>query len=180
MIKGKPLETNLEKIKVLAEQREDENYSFKSFLKGKDSAKLDKMVHRLNAEIMPQIDCTQCGNCCRTYMITLEKQDAAKLSAHLNMEQEKFDEKYLEISKEDNIKVFNKIPCHFLEGNLCTVYEARPNDCSSFPHLHKDGFVHRLFSVMYNYSICPIVFNVFERLKDEMHFRKKRNYDDEF
>jgi Fe-S-cluster containining protein len=52
--------------------------------------------------------------------------------------------------------------------NRCTVYEFRPEDCRSFPHLHKDEFVFRLIQAVQNCSICPIVFHVFERLKNDL------------
>jgi len=58
------LETDLSKIKRLADIREDENFRFRTFLKGKDSVKIDSIVHRLHKEITAQIDCTLCGNCC--------------------------------------------------------------------------------------------------------------------
>ena len=38
----------------------------------------------------------------------------------------------------------------------------------SFPHLDKEEFVTRLWAVVDNYSICPIVFNVYEILKDKL------------
>jgi hypothetical protein len=57
--------------------------------------------------------------------------------------------------------------------------EARPNDCRLFPHLHKKGFVFRLIQVVENCSICPIVFNVFERLKQELWHKPPGVWDEE-
>ncbi len=158
-------------IANLATEREEENYDFRSFLKGKDDKKVDAIVHRLNEDISAQIDCTQCGNCCRSLMITLEKADTTRLSKHLGITKEDFEKKFVEKSAEDQTNIFNKIPCHFLDENKCTVYEARPNDCREFPHLHKPGFTSRLFSVIDNYGRCPIVFNVFEALKKRLRFK---------
>ncbi|MFQ5576558.1 MAG: YkgJ family cysteine cluster protein [Anaerolineae bacterium] len=80
-----------------------------------------------------------------------------------------FEQDYLTL-KEDNAskRVCKGVPCPFLKDDLCSNYECRPTDCRSYPHLHKDGFVSRLWGVVANYSICPIVFNVYERLKAEM------------
>ena len=50
------------------------------------------------------------------------------------------------------------------------VYAHRPKDCHSYPHLHKKEFVFRLWGVVENCSICPIVFNVYEQLKDELRY----------
>lgn len=166
------IETNLEKIASLAEKRQDENYRFRTFLKNRDDKKTDQVVHRLNDEISAQIDCTTCGNCCKTYMISLEKADITRLSGFLGITDEECMSKYLEVSQEERTIIFNKIPCHFLCENKCTVYAARPEDCRSYPHLHNENFTSRLYGVISNYAVCPIVFNVFERLKDEMRFRR--------
>ena len=97
------------------------------------------------------------------------KADTKNLSQHLNISEEDFKKKYVETSAEGE-HVFNAIPCHFLHENKCTVYEARPHDCREFPHLHKPGFVFRLFSMIDNYGRCPIVFNVMEALKKSLRF----------
>ena len=47
----------------------------------------------------------------------------------------------------------------------------RPNDCRSYPHLHKPEFVFRLIQAVSNCSVCPISYNVFELLKQEIHAR---------
>ena len=166
------LETNLHTIKQHAAEREDENYHFRTFLKGRDEDVIDEKVYQLNNIISPKIDCTQCGNCCRTYMISLDKKDVERLSSHLNIDKKDFSEKYLETSQEETMQVFNKIPCHFLHENKCTVYEGRPDDCRDFPHLHKPGFTKRIFSMISYYAICPIVYNVMEELKMETGFKK--------
>jgi Fe-S-cluster containining protein len=77
-------------------------------------------------------------------------------------------EKYLEAHEEPGKFIFKKPPCPFLADNLCSNYEFRPKDCKSFPHLQKKDFVFRLWSVVENCSICPIVFNVYEYLKDRL------------
>ena len=61
------VETDLKKIKEVVEKKEDENWEFRSFLKGYDIEidELDSIVHRLFEEVSRQIDCTSCGNCCR-------------------------------------------------------------------------------------------------------------------
>ena len=63
---------------------------------------------------------------------------------------------------------FRMLPCPFLENNICSQYKYRPKDCRSYPHLHKEDFVFRLIGVIDNYSICPIVFNVYELLKERI------------
>jgi Fe-S-cluster containining protein len=80
-----------------------------------------------------------------------------------------FEERYLGPADDNPSKyVLNELPCPFLKDNLCSNYECRPQDCRSYPHLHKGGFVSRLWGVVENYGVCPIVFNVYERLKTEL------------
>ena len=83
------------------------------------------------------------------------------------------------VRDEDGDVIFREMPCPLLSGNLCTVYEHRPNDCRSFPHLDQDEFVFRLTQAVQNCSICPIVFNVFERLKDELWHRLDGVWDED-
>jgi len=46
------LETDLLKIKQFAAKRENENFHFRVFIKGKDGDKIDEIVHQLHKEIM--------------------------------------------------------------------------------------------------------------------------------
>ena len=163
------LETNLAVIARLAEEREEENWEFRSFLKGEDSSIIDEQVQRLNKEIAAHIDCTACGNCCKTFMISVEPQELKPLATYLGQTELAVKKQYVEQSSEGDY-IINAIPCHFLNDNKCTVYENRFNTCREFPHLHKDGFTSRLFSIVQHYSICPIVFNVYEALKKETGF----------
>ena len=80
------------------------------------------------------------------------------------MNPDNFSATYVE-TDDDGKKRFNQIPCPFLHCNKCIYYESRPADCTSYPHLHKKEFVFRLIGVINNYSICPIVFNVYEELR---------------
>jgi hypothetical protein len=79
-------------------------------------------------------------------------------------------EKYTEIG-EDRELLLRGIPCCFLNGNECKIYKNRPYDCESYPHLHKKRFIYRLFGIIDNLEICPIVYNVYEQLKIKLNFR---------
>lgn len=163
------IETNLEKIAQYGEDRREENFQFRAFLKGQDSDKVDSIVHRLNREISNQIDCTSCGNCCKMMKPSVTEKDVDRLANKLDITPAKVRETYVE--KEDHTDFFKDAPCRFLNNKKCTIYEDRPDDCRSFPHLHKDYFSSRMFQVIANYSTCPIVYNVVERLKERLSFR---------
>ena len=169
------IETDLKKIKEASQKKEDENWEFRSFLKGYDIEveELDSIVHGLLEEVCREIDCTACGNCCREISPVLENKDIERLSNSLGTSIEQFRIQFL-VENEKNFSeglIFNKKPCPFLKGNLCSHYQLRPEACRSFPHLHKEEFVLRLIGIIQNYAVCPIVFNVYERLKNELWHR---------
>ena len=97
-------------------------------------------------------------------MINVTAEEASQLSSTLGMDESQFKQEYLEESMEGQL-IINQVPCHFLEGNICSIYENRFNECREFPHLHKKGFQNRLFGTLMHYGTCPIVFNSIEALK---------------
>jgi Fe-S-cluster containining protein len=169
IIKTHFLETNLNTILGLAAERENENDTFRSFLKNQNSAEIDRLVHSINNEITPKIDCTKCGNCCKTLMINVTAEEAERLATHLEMTIPDLKSKYIEESLQGKM-IMNTIPCHFLGGTKCTIYEERFTECRDFPHLHKDNFTDRLFGTLMYYAMCPIIFNVVEELKMQSGF----------
>jgi len=162
------LQTDHKIVFALAEEKKDENWRFRSFLKrcGLNSEELDAVVHRHYEDVASQIDCRECGNCCREILPTLSKDDVIDLATGLRISLEETLERYL-VRNETGDFTFNQLPCPLLEGNVCRVYEHRPENCRSYPHIQKKEFVSRLAQAVGNCSICPIVFNVFERLKEE-------------
>lgn len=158
------LQTNLAEIAVIAAKNEQENNLFIQFLKNYDEEKLDKIVHQLNHQISPKIDCTTCGNCCKSLMINVTENEANTLAKYLNQSRDEFDHLYIEKGSSGTM-IINKIPCHFLEENKCTVYEYRFEGCKEFPAMHLPHFQQRLFTVFMHYERCPIIFNVVEKLK---------------
>lgn len=164
------METDLSRIKRLAEKKEDENWGFRAFLKGFDMPlkKMDRIVHRLYKQISSQIDCTKCANCCREIQIGLYKEDIKNFSKGIGTSAKQFRKRYLIEGEETGEFIFKEKPCPFLKNNLCSQYNYRPKVCRSYPHLHKKDFVFRLIGVIHNSSVCPIVFNVYEYLKGEL------------
>lgn len=169
------METDLNKIRKLSKEKEDENWNFRSFLKGCNiqSKKIDSIVYEVNEKVSSEIDCKTCANCCREVQPVLNQKDIERFSKCLRISVAQFKDQYLVKDEEPGKFVFNKKLCPFLKDNLCSYYNCRPKDCRSYPHLHKSGFIFRLINMVGNCSICPIVFNVYESLKTEI-----RNYND--
>ncbi len=138
------------------------------FLKQQDALKIDEQVFALNEAITPKIDCTTCGNCCKTLMINVTESEADNLAAHLQQTRVNFDNNYLE--KGSSMMVMNAIPCSFLANNKCTVYDHRFAGCREFPALHVPDFTKRLFTTFMHYERCAIIYNVVEQLKIDTGF----------
>ncbi len=172
------IETDLKVIQEVSEIKEEQNYRFRSYLKNMNmsGSKLDKIVHSLYKEISAQIDCTKCANCCNVTITGLEEKDVKKFASGLKQNCEEFKAAYL-VNSVDGEKEyeFKTLPCPFLKDNKCINYNYRPKECKEYPHLHKNEFSSRLFGVVSNYRICPIVFNVYEQLK-EIFWNKNRYY----
>ena len=165
------LKIDLPFIAQEALEKEEGNVAFRTFLKNLDisSEELDAVVNEIYEEVSDQIDCTQCANCCKLIHPLLSQKDIDRFSADLQLPPPIFVKAHLIPLEESPGKFrFNAQPCSFLTDNLCTNYAARPQDCRSFPHLHKKDFRSRLWRVIFNYEICPIIYHVYEQLKQEL------------
>jgi len=134
-----------------------------------DPNAIDNLVHQINETVTAQIDCTQCGNCCKTLMINISAIEAKTVAAHLQITLTDFEEQYVEKGS-NGMMIMNKMPCHFLKENKCTVYEQRFSGCKEFPALHLPDFTERLFTTFMHFERCPIIFNVVEQLKLQLNF----------
>lgn len=167
---------DLSEIKRLAVEYEDSNWRFRTYLKGVDMSveEIDTVFHEANERIAPAIDCTACANCCKEKSPVLRPADIQRLADHLNKTPAEVTSQYLARDSSDGDPdewMFASLPCPFLANNLCTVYDHRPDDCRSYPHLHQPERVFSLASILDNCSVCPIVFNVFEEVKQEIKSR---------
>ena len=168
----KSMEINLEKIARLAEQREDENYRFRVFLKGQDDDQIDIMVHKMDKEIRSQIDCDKCGNCCIHLNPSVTDEEIKKLSRLEHLSPLDFVAKYVDFNDRDRSKYLKDLPCKYLNEKKCSLNSNKPEECQAYPHTQNGHFIHRTFVMIDNYGICPIVFNLFEQLKMELNFKK--------
>ena len=170
------METNLEVIVRLSVERWADNWNFRAYLKKYESSELiDIVVHRLNDEISPQIDCTKCANCCECISPHLTDFDISRAASSQKILGEEFAKQYLQPDDEGE-QVFRTMPCPFLKDLKCEIYRDRPADCRSYPHLHEPDFLQYSISTIENYAVCPIIFNVYERLKLEFNYDPKVDF----
>lgn len=165
------MELNIAKIELLGELNEEENTDFRIFLKQQDPDKVDKIVHRINKEVTSRIDCQECGNCCIHMKPSVTESEIERLSQIKGLTNSEFTSKFVESDDFDDMQFLKDSPCIFLKGKSCSIYNDRPEDCRSYPHTHKPEFTTRTIEMIHNYSQCPIVFHVLERLKRELNYR---------
>jgi hypothetical protein len=73
---------------------------------------------------------------------------------------------------EENYRTKHKT-CDFLEENgVCKLSECKPESCEKFPYTNQPGRLESLYSVLDAVEVCPVAFEIFERLKQEYHFRE--------
>ena len=166
--------TDLVQIRTLGEKKRDENSRFRRFMKSRDHS--DRVLRRIAEGIQEQIDCTACANCCKTSTTEVSERDIDRLARHLRMSREQFLAGYT-MPDEDGALSLRYTPeagCVFLEGNLCSVYEARPDICQRYPHLVRGNgsIASRMWSFVDRASVCPIVYNSLEAFKQELGFRR--------
>lgn len=172
-----PLVRDIRTIGRYSRHNEAEDFRFRAFLKGMNESdeELDTIVKEATDTVWAQIDCTTCANCCRTLQIVVDNKDIQRLAKRLGISAKQFSQKYVAIAEEDGEQYFNALPCPFLDtDNRCTVYEDRPQACREFPFLYIPGFRQRTLAMIDNNATCPIVFNVWQILKQRLWKRKQR------
>jgi len=168
-------------VERLAQQREDENRDFRAWLKGHgpDDDELNELVQELTEGVWSKIDCTQCAHCCRTTMTRVVPDEFTPLARALGLSLD--DLKAQVLQRMDDVGEMGEkgwvllYPCPLLDGNLCRIYDERPQQCRDYPSLHSDFRSHSI-SRFTNAEICPIVFNVIEALKFKLRWPGLRRW----
>jgi Fe-S-cluster containining protein len=164
------LETSISRIEALTRQKDDDDAQYRLLLEACDlsTEDIDAIVRKHYREVSGEIECRECGNCCKVFRPTLTPKDISRLARCLKIPEEDFKREYLVGYRSGKEHAFNLTPCPFLVDNACTVYSDRPDACRLYPSLPRAGFVSRLDRAFSSCSVCPIVYNVYERVKQEI------------
>ena len=166
--------TDLVQIRTLGEKKRDENLRFRRHMKTHTHA--DRVLRRIAENIEDQIDCLQCGNCCKVATAVLSDRDVERLSRYLRLPRERFLADYTMQSAEEGLilRRTREAGCIFLDGTTCTVYDARPDTCQRFPHVVRGAgsIASRMWQFVDRATYCPIVYNSLEAFKEELRFKK--------
>jgi len=164
--------TDLVQIKLQGERKRPENERFRRFLKSHSHS--DRELRHIAEEVEQQIDCTACANCCKSATVTVADRDVERLARYLRATPAKFLADYTEESAEEGriLRRTTELGCVFLDGNLCAVYDARPDTCQRFPHLVRGqgSLASRMWQMVDRATYCPIVFNSLEAFKEALKY----------
>jgi Fe-S-cluster containining protein len=160
--------SDLVQIKRLGEKAIPENERFRRHLKRHNFPEL--RFRRISEEIEDQIDCRACANCCKVAETDITERDVDRLARYLRITPRQFVEQYTTSSafeKDETILRRRETGCIFLDGNDCTIYDARPDTCRDFPHLMRGAgsFESRMWQMPDRATYCPIVYNALEAFK---------------
>ena len=156
------------KHKLNSKLKLKDNRRFFKRLKNIKSSFLDKAIQSLHDEVFENTDCLACANCCKTTSPMFTDKDIIKIAKHLRLKPSVFFDKYLR-TDEDKDYVLKSLPCTFLlNDNSCSIYKVRPKACREFPHTNRRKQTQLLKLTEKNVEVCPAVYEIIERLKEEL------------
>ncbi|MPM73927.1 hypothetical protein SDC9_120912 [bioreactor metagenome] len=159
------------KIKKEFEKVESENYKFRTYLKNHaDIEELDEQFLQLHNELFKSYNCSKCRNCCKEYSIEFEEIEIVQASMLLKITKKDFMDKYIECT--DNGYEVKVSPCCFLsEEGGCKIEKCKPKGCKEYPFTNKPERLFSLLNIVDFASVCPVVFEMLERLKKTYGFK---------
>ena len=165
-----------DKVREEAKRKENENFKFRSYLKGHaDEDELDRQFLQLHKELFRNYDCSKFRNCCKMYKASIPAEDIDRNAQYLGITSGQFIASYLEKDEYGlNYQTKHK-PCDFLqEDGNCKLGDCKPDSCKKYPYTDQPERLSSLLSVLDVIEICPVAFEIFERLKKEYRFRMHR------
>lgn len=163
------------KIKYAAGKKENENLRFRAFLKeNADEKELDQQFQNLHRELFAVYDCSRCRNCCKMYQGFIPREDLERDSEYLGMTVEMFIRLYLEPDEREEGYCTLHNPCDFLQENGdCLLGDCRPENCRKYPYTDQPERLQSMYSILEAAEVCPVVYEILERLKDMYGFPKR-------
>lgn len=162
------------KVKFEAMKRERENMQFRIFLKNNaEEEALDAHFQELHKELFSAYDCSRCRNCCKELRGTFLLNEIPNVAEYIQMSKEKMIHLYLEKQEFEDSFITKHKPCDFLQkdGN-CMLGECKPDNCKKYPYTDQPERLQSLLSVIDAVGICPVAYEIWERLKKIYGFKQ--------
>lgn len=161
------------KIFGAAKLMENKNYKFRAYLKNHaNEDKLDAQFLRLHNELFKDYDCSKCRNCCKMCNAEIPAPDIDKDAQYLNMSSDEFINSYLKKSEFGLNYVTKHTPCDFyMDNGNCRLGDCKPATCTNYPYTNQPERLWSLLGFIENVSVCPVAYEICERLKKEYNFR---------
>ena len=118
----------------------------------------------------------------------LEKQDenyAFRIFLKENADPEELDRQFHKLHQElfaeydcascrNCCKQYFEKPCrHLTEDGSCALGEQKPDDCKDYPYTNRPDRLGSLLNTIEMAEVCPVVYEMLERLKETYHFYGK-------
>jgi Fe-S-cluster containining protein len=92
----------------------------------------------LDEKILNEFKCSGCGECCRWGgSVLLTENDILVMASHLELSEQDFIDTHTRLApNRKQLALLDQADgsCAFLKGDQCSVYEARPEQCRTFPY----------------------------------------------
>ena len=162
----------------MKQRKRNENYELRIYLKGNTYIYLKNWTSGSTGCIKsysPDTTVADAGTAARCTMGVFRKKILSEMRSIWGLTKEQFIEKYLvEGDKESGYQTKN-VPCDFLGADgKCCVGDCRPESCKKYPYTDQPDRWASLYSVLDVIEVCPVAFEIYERLKIEYGWRYRR------
>ena len=154
---------------------EKQNLRFRVWLKcHADPEDLDRRFRRLHEELFAWYDCSRCRNCCKKLNGSIPEDELEEDAAYLGISVDLFKDRFLDVERgldgEGRYQA-KYLPCSFLrEDGECLLGDHKPENCKDYPFTDREDRMGSLYSMLRTIRICPVAYEIWERLKWEYDF----------
>ena len=159
-------------VSAAGKAKEQENARFLAFLKDNaESEELDRRFADFHNELFMGYDCCKCNNCCRSYSVGLSEPDIERLAEFLGLPSKRQFISSFDLHMEFGQEYVLNAPCQFLlPSGACSVEKIKPQVCRDYPYTDKPDRLSLFLTVIAMANVCPIVYEIVERLKTAYGF----------
>ncbi len=145
----------------------DQNKACLNRLRSLSSKAFDEKIHSIARLVIDQIDCTKCGNCCKSSFVGIQKNEVSRIAGCFDITTEEFIQYHMAVEPDGEGGYLKTKPCPMYIEHHCSIYEERPRSCKEYPGILNSQLKFRRHRILEEYGICPIVYHTIEMLKKD-------------